>query len=206
VGSSDSEWLPRTGRACTWGRSCRARSGSGEGFEKKSSLYVLELYPYTIQPHPESAPNAAPRAMVRIANLSLNGGSTYLLAVNKSPLSSLPTRRVREDLRHHRRRRCVLERCGERHSCITLDSCGKADDPHNLEGGALAARAGHISRRSAVAPSTHAGTLLLERLATARRTPSTLAEYARAASAGDATDMPARLVRCSNSVLTVDVV
>ena len=91
-------------------------------------------------------------------------------------------------------------------SCITLDSCGKADDPHNLEGGALAARAGHISRRSAVAPSTHAGTLLLERLATARRTPSTLAEYARAASAGDATDMPARLVRCSNSVLTVDVV
>ena len=76
-------------------------------------------------------------------------------------------------------------------SCITLDSCGKADDPHNLEGGALAARAGHISRRSAVAPSTHAGTLLLERLATARRTPSTLAEYARAASAGNATDMPA---------------
>ena len=74
--SSDSEWLPRTGRGCTWGRSCRARSGSGEGFEKKSSLYVLELYPYTLQPHPESAPNAAPRAMVRIANLSLNGGST----------------------------------------------------------------------------------------------------------------------------------
>ena len=100
----------------------------------------------------------------------------------------------------------AVERCGERHSCITLDSCGKADDPHNLEGGALAARAGHISRRSAVAPSTHAGTLLLKRLATARRTPSTLAEYARAASAGDATDMPARLVRCSNSVLTVDVV
>ena len=76
-------------------------------------------------------------------------------------------------------------------SFITLDSCGKADDPHNLEGGALAARAGHISRRSAVAPSTHAGTLLLERLATARRTPSTLAEYARAASAGNATDMTA---------------
>ena len=45
------------------------------------------------------------------------------------------------------RRRCVLERCGERHSCITLDSCGKADDPHNLEGGALAARAGHISKK-----------------------------------------------------------
>ena len=44
-------------------------------------------------------------------------------------------------------RRCVLERCGERHSCITLDSCGKADDPHNLEGGALAARAGHISKK-----------------------------------------------------------
>ena len=32
-------------------------------------------------------------------------------------------------------------------SCITLDSCGKADDPHNLEGGALAARAGHISKK-----------------------------------------------------------
>ena len=54
---------------------------------------------------------------------------------------------------------------------------------------ALAGRAGHISRRSAVAPSTHAGTLLLKRLATARRTPSTLAEHARAASTGDATDM-----------------
>ena len=27
------------------------------------------------------------------------------------------------------------------------DSCGKADDPHNLEGGALAARAGHISKK-----------------------------------------------------------
>ena len=100
------------------------------------------------------------------------------------------------------RRRCVLERCGERHSCITLDSCGKADDPHNLEGGALAARAGHISCRTLDA----AGTLLLKRLATARRTPSTLAEYARAASTGDATDMPARRVRCSNSVLTADVV
>ena len=91
---------------------------------------------------------------------------------------------------------------GERHSCITLDSCGKADDPHNLEGGALAARAGHISCRTLDA----AGTLLLKRLATARRTPSTLAEYARAASTGDATDMPARRVRCSNSVLTADVV
>ena len=33
-------------------------------------------------------------------------------------------------------------------SCITLDSCGKADDPHNLEGGALAARAGHISKNT----------------------------------------------------------
>ena len=96
----------------------------------------------------------------------------------------------------------MLERCGERHSCITLDSCGKADDPHNLEGGALAARAGHISCRTLDA----AGTLLLKRLATARRTPSTLAEYARAASTGDATDMPARRVRCSNSVLTADVV
>ena len=32
-------------------------------------------------------------------------------------------------------------------SCITLDSCGKADDPHNLEGGALAARTGHISKK-----------------------------------------------------------
>ena len=32
-------------------------------------------------------------------------------------------------------------------SCITLDSCGKAGDPHNLEGGALAARAGHISKK-----------------------------------------------------------
>ena len=32
-------------------------------------------------------------------------------------------------------------------SCITLDSCGKADDSHNLEGGALAARAGHISKK-----------------------------------------------------------
>ena len=78
----------------------------------------------------------------------------------------------------------------------------KADDPHNLEGGALAARAGHISCRTLDA----AGTLLLKRLATARRTPSTLAEYARAASTGDATDMPARRVRCSNSVLTADVV
>ena len=72
----------------------------------------------------------------------------------------------------------------------------------NLEGGALAARAGHISCRTLDA----AGTLLLKRLATARRTPSTLAEYARAASTGDATDMPARRVRCSNSVLTADVV
>ena len=46
--------------------------------------------------------------------------------------------------------------------------------------------------RSAVASPTQAGTLLLKRLATARRTPSTLAEYARAVSpAGDATDMPA---------------
>ena len=46
----------RTGRGCTWGRFCRARSGPGVGFEKKSSLYVLELYPYTLQPHPNSAP------------------------------------------------------------------------------------------------------------------------------------------------------
>ena len=36
-------------------------------------------------------------------------------------------------------------------------------------------------------------------------TPSNLAEYARAASTGDATDMAARLVRCSNSVLTADL-
>ena len=88
---------------------------------------------------------------------------------------------------------------------MTLDSCGKADDPHNLEGGALAARAGHISKKRRRTLDA-CWDVLLERLATARRTPSTLAEYARAASAGDATDMPARLVRCSNSVLTVDVV
>ena len=39
-----------------------------------------------------------------------------------------------------------MERCVNA-SCITLDSCGKADDLHNLEGGALAARAGHISKK-----------------------------------------------------------
>ena len=32
-------------------------------------------------------------------------------------------------------------------SFITLDSCGKAGDPHNLEGRALAARGGHISKK-----------------------------------------------------------
>ena len=38
----------------------------------------------------------------------------------------------------------VVERCVNA-SCITPDSCGKAGDPHNLETGALAACAGHIS-------------------------------------------------------------
>ena len=37
-------------------------------------------------------------------------------------------------------------------SFITLDSCGKAGDPHNLEGGALAARAGHISKKRRCVP------------------------------------------------------
>ena len=108
------------------------------------------------------------------------------LSCSNLPLLVLPANTARSR-RGATWRGAVRERCGERHSCITLDSCGKADDPHNLEGGALAARAGHISCRTLDA----AGTLLLKRLATARRTPSTLAEYARAASAGDATDMPA---------------
>ena len=35
---------------------------SQEGFEGKSPLYVLELYPYTLQPHPELRRGAAPWA------------------------------------------------------------------------------------------------------------------------------------------------
>ena len=49
----------------------------------------------------------------------------------------------------------------------------------------------HLSKKRRRTLDAAAGTLLLKRLATARRTPSTLAEYARAASAGNATDMPA---------------
>ena len=57
----------------------------------------------------------------------------------------LPTRRVRVAAALWRRAVCWNDAVNA--SCITLDSCGKADDPHNLEGGALAARAGHISKK-----------------------------------------------------------
>ena len=63
-------------------------------------------------------------------------------------LSSLPTRRVRvaaQRLLSGDGAVCWNDAVNA--SCITLDSCGKADDPHNLEGGALAARAGHISKK-----------------------------------------------------------
>jgi len=57
---------------------------------------------------------------------------------------------------------------------ITPDSCGKAGDPHNLEGGTLVSRNSSISISSAAAISMLAGTSLPMRLAAAPRMLSSL--------------------------------
>ena len=106
------------------------------------------------------------------------------------------------------RRRCVLERWVNATAASRSTRAARQTIRTTPGGWSTGGpRWPHLSKkRRLTLDACVAGTLLLKRLATARRTPSTLAEYARAASTGDATDMPARLVRCSNSVLTADVV
>ena len=52
------------------------RNGHHEGFEQKSPLYVLELYPYTLQPRPERWRGTAPWPLHAIGNVSVAGGSS----------------------------------------------------------------------------------------------------------------------------------
>ena len=40
---ADSEWLPQTGRGCTWRRFCGVRSGSGVGLESKAKVNCRSL-------------------------------------------------------------------------------------------------------------------------------------------------------------------
>ena len=54
----------------------RGWCGSHEGFERKSPLYVLELYPYTLQPRPERRRGGTTWPMHASGNFQLNGGST----------------------------------------------------------------------------------------------------------------------------------
>ena len=56
----------------------RCWCASHEGLGGKSPLYILELYPYTLQPHRGSSLQLTIRAMRAIGNYLWNGGSTDL--------------------------------------------------------------------------------------------------------------------------------
>ena len=66
---------PRPRAAYHW--SLRVWCGCHEGFEGKSPVWVLEHYLYALQPRPSSSSQVTTRPMHAIANVSLDGGSTY---------------------------------------------------------------------------------------------------------------------------------
>ena len=57
----------------------RVWCGSHEGFERKSPLYVRELYPYTLQPRPKTGRGGAHRATGALAQYFPYGGRVVLL-------------------------------------------------------------------------------------------------------------------------------
>ena len=62
---------------------------SQEGFEVKCPVYVREVYPHTLQSHPDQRPQITTWPIHSIANLSLTGGSTIvrkMLVLSKGQL------------------------------------------------------------------------------------------------------------------------
>ena len=75
--------------------SLRVWCGSHEGFEGKSPVWVLEHYPYALQPRPSSSSQVTTRPMLAIGNVLLDGGSMQLYAFawdGKPSLQTAPRR------------------------------------------------------------------------------------------------------------------